>query len=819
MQVTHVEDHITHAVVSPGKVQSFSVAQTAEFFKVLSSSLYSDKMLAVVRETMCNAWDAHIEAGITNKPIEIELDHERLIIRDFGPGIARDQIQPTYGVYGGSTKVANENVTGGFGLGCKAPFAYNDHFEVVSCHQGTKTIYRMSLSSAMVGGLPSITEIVSVPTDETGLTVTIDLKSRSDRARFSQLVYMIAKLGEMRVQHEGNLIEGYPFSKGIDGYLLMPQQKLNEIDASNQIFVRYGNVVYPVAPANNYRQQLTEVWAILNKIGGSNHQWDATNTSWAVVFQAPPHSISVTPSRESLSLTDHTIKTITELLDNFIKKMDLKKLIPIYKMFIKEAVDQTYLVSTPEVLFTFGNRIPNMECAPGKNPDFIWDLYGVAEYQLRTRYPKNIQNIDFLCRLNVLAENNFGRPGLANSLRAAFLKQQRYYQTRAKKQLKDSNWFHKKCVWPIIQGMKAKGLDYKRLFVVSSSSFVDRPMPAVKFCSMDLKEYLPFLRNIVVLAHNRFDLDRAAAFPILKHWLGPIRRGALFYTVARGRKADQAREYFQNLDVTLIDLTVRHAWEGETVLAPVPKPVAPTKKRPKGLPKLSACNRGSFFSVHKAYEKDTDRIEDPEFYIVLSPRKDDINSFAHFSEDSSAAIMRLFGTRGGIARNLDHAAKYIHAGAIEVREYVAIKMLEEMKSNPKLKQYFECSLNHREKPENPLDYDKEGIFNAIMQDSKLVHKFGIPNNITQRERDFFTIWSSYSYYQFRDEPLKEAFELMKTWKVHPKIKELVDKINKSELIMLIKASQFERVFLGSPTPEKLEQQKKAREILLTCLKG
>jgi len=38
---------------------------------------------------------------------------------------------PLYGTYGGSDKKNNGTETGGFGLGCKSPFAYGDHFEVV----------------------------------------------------------------------------------------------------------------------------------------------------------------------------------------------------------------------------------------------------------------------------------------------------------------------------------------------------------------------------------------------------------------------------------------------------------------------------------------------------------------------------------------------------------------------------------------------------------------------------------------------------------------------------------------------------------------
>ena len=175
MQVTHVQDKVTHAVIGGGGTIDFGISSSAEFFNILSSTLYSDQILAVVREVLCNAWDAHIEAGCTDKPVQITLDNGKFSIKDFGKGIHHDDIGPIYGTYGNSTKKNDGNQTGGFGLGCKAPFAYTEHFEVISCHQGVKTIYAMTKSSAQVTGKPGITTIAQFPTTETGLTVTIQV--------------------------------------------------------------------------------------------------------------------------------------------------------------------------------------------------------------------------------------------------------------------------------------------------------------------------------------------------------------------------------------------------------------------------------------------------------------------------------------------------------------------------------------------------------------------------------------------------------------------------------------------------------------------
>ena len=50
----------------------FSIAQTSKMFKILSDSLYSDKVMAVIRELSTNANDAHVAAGNKN-PFKVTL--------------------------------------------------------------------------------------------------------------------------------------------------------------------------------------------------------------------------------------------------------------------------------------------------------------------------------------------------------------------------------------------------------------------------------------------------------------------------------------------------------------------------------------------------------------------------------------------------------------------------------------------------------------------------------------------------------------------------------------------------------------------------
>ena len=89
MQVTHSADHM---LTGGAKTIEFGISNDAAFFHILSSTLYSDQRLAVAREVLCNVWDAHIRAGITDKPIEVTIT---------------DLWVPWDGTYGGTDKNNN----------------------------------------------------------------------------------------------------------------------------------------------------------------------------------------------------------------------------------------------------------------------------------------------------------------------------------------------------------------------------------------------------------------------------------------------------------------------------------------------------------------------------------------------------------------------------------------------------------------------------------------------------------------------------------------------------------------------------------------
>ena len=157
---------------------SFGIKQEglAHIFNVLRNQLYSDKILAVLREYSCNAVDAHTEAG-HNRPIEVTLPSRlslELKIRDYGTGLSETDIQEIYAFYGESTKRKSNSLIGQLGLGSKSAFAYGDNFVINSFYNGIKTTYNAYIDPSQIG---QIAKLASSSTNEAnGVEIVIPVK-------------------------------------------------------------------------------------------------------------------------------------------------------------------------------------------------------------------------------------------------------------------------------------------------------------------------------------------------------------------------------------------------------------------------------------------------------------------------------------------------------------------------------------------------------------------------------------------------------------------------------------------------------------------
>ena len=137
-EVAHSSDPLRRIDMSQMDAESIQV-----MLENSRDGFYSNKILAPIREYSTNASDAHIEAGISERPIEITLPtvmEPELKIRDFGKGLTIDQLTDIYFKYWKSTKRNTNELNGALGIGCKSFFAYSDVFTVVSICDGYKTV-------------------------------------------------------------------------------------------------------------------------------------------------------------------------------------------------------------------------------------------------------------------------------------------------------------------------------------------------------------------------------------------------------------------------------------------------------------------------------------------------------------------------------------------------------------------------------------------------------------------------------------------------------------------------------------------------------
>ena len=160
---------------------SFGISRgdEAHLMTILRDTLYSDKILAVLREYSANAWDAHKMVGKDTLPIKIKLPTSMdptLVIQDFGPGLSHDDVFEIYTQYGASTKRTDNKAVGMLGIGSKSGFAYSDSFTITSCHGGKRRVYTAVLDASEKGTISLLHE--EDCGDETGVSISLAVKPR-----------------------------------------------------------------------------------------------------------------------------------------------------------------------------------------------------------------------------------------------------------------------------------------------------------------------------------------------------------------------------------------------------------------------------------------------------------------------------------------------------------------------------------------------------------------------------------------------------------------------------------------------------------------
>lgn len=280
-------------------------------FKMFSRNIYSNPIGSIVREITSNCFDSHIEAGvnfpvIVRKGFEPESEMHYISFIDFGVGLSPSRIKNIFSVMFSSTKRADNEQIGGFGVGSKTPLAYkrstglgdneyDNSYYILTNYNNVKYYYQVYEGN----NGPKISLLHEEPTTErNGTEVRVPILM-SD-------LYSFAKECVRQLYYFDNVIfEGFEEFDSIKTWSNILTEEYQIVRAKNFLFrgteyseyahVCLGRVAYPIdfqvlgLSAGDYRLPI----AIKLEIG----------------------DVNVTASRESLDYSKSTIAMLIKKLD------------------------------------------------------------------------------------------------------------------------------------------------------------------------------------------------------------------------------------------------------------------------------------------------------------------------------------------------------------------------------------------------------------------------------------------------------------------------------------------------------------------------
>lgn len=271
----------------------FKIAANAKAFDILSSKLYTNTKLAIVRELSTNAYDAQVDAGNADKPFNVHLPNSFAAffsIRDFGTGLSPEAVETIYTTYFASTRNDSDDFVGALGLGSKSPFSYTDQFTVISYFDGIMYSYSAFKNEQ---GEPSIALLSHTETTEpNGVEIKINVDAY-DMEAFKEAAISVYRFFPVKPNITGNRItfaEYVPMYDG-PGYHLYDSAKYSGFPG--HINVVMGNICYAV---NNNR--------ISNNFGFAAR----------VVLFVKIGECDFAASREELHYNDRTVDRINQAL-------------------------------------------------------------------------------------------------------------------------------------------------------------------------------------------------------------------------------------------------------------------------------------------------------------------------------------------------------------------------------------------------------------------------------------------------------------------------------------------------------------------------
>lgn len=315
---------------STANAMTADASKMAKLYFMMSSTLYTDKLLSILRELCSNARDSHAEAGKLDTPFAIiapTAQSPNLIISDVGTGIDYAKAQKTILMFLGSTKDEDDDergfkaddAIGGWGIGAKSPRAYTSTYQIVMRLNGVETAVQVYDDK----GMPQEVEMYTKKTQEpNGLNFIVPIKTTDVNIWRGKI--------ETYMEHTNYNVEAFMG----DGVVLRPSKPTGVVTYEDftvelhgerdrysygrqavRPVVLYGGMRYDIPPSFELEKELSGITALL--AFGLSMKINVTR----------PNALKFGLSREhmeletnTLNLVTHAVRCISDDMEKAVKK-------------------------------------------------------------------------------------------------------------------------------------------------------------------------------------------------------------------------------------------------------------------------------------------------------------------------------------------------------------------------------------------------------------------------------------------------------------------------------------------------------------------